>query len=161
MPGPVPVKFGKAQRINVYLRCSTTKFCRDVLGKHLRVAARDIDIQILIVLEFVQQIVNGDFVPSIVGIRNRIAELDFVDKQIILFTAVLYLRFHVFGKDYRVPELRELALVQFKHNDVLCPGAIFQQVVVKKMEQERRFSTTPDTCNDLDLAIPHVIDNLF
>ena len=110
----------KGQREDMNLSSSAAELCSDVFRQAFRVTAGHVYIQILICLEFIQHIIDGNLNAAILFVDNLGGKLDFIDekKELFIFLSrneVL----NILTKRNWISELIVPSLVQFDFYDMV------------------------------------------
>ena len=142
---------------------SSTKLGRNVGGKHFRVGAGDINVNLGQLLQPAQGTVEGEecvpsFVRSQFGDINSLkwdflAKLDFVDEHIRPFAVVLDSRFYSFAKELWVEKPCVLDLFKINLDDVVGGDAFVQKMLFEKLSQEVTLATAAKPGDNLDRTV--------
>ena len=157
----VGVELTKGEGIYPDLGSTSPEFRRDIAGKHPGIAAGDIDIQILVGFQFIQHIINANFDIVVFGIPDFFCELDLIYKQVkLFFSAGRNAGFYILTQGNGIAEFIIFPLIQFDSNDLIFRNTLFQEIVPEQFKKQDRLAATANACDDLDLAVMHMADDL-
>ena len=155
------VVFGEAEGVDPDLVAAAPELRENIGGQHFRVAAGDVDVQVVQGFQVVESVVEGDFLSRpVVGVGHFIRHLDLVHKE------VEPLSFSLHHFPHPASQLQGIAVadvpgeVQGKGEDVVLRHALFHQVAVEQVPQQVGLPAPADAGDDLHLAVPHIGNEL-
>ena len=86
------------------------------------------------------------------------SKLGFINKDVVWVIVVFYGIFDESIKLVRISQLFLIFIIQSNSNDLFSRDTGSEQVSVKEIKKQKRFSAAPNTGNDFDHSIVHSID---
>ena len=144
------------------LGAATAKFGQNVGGEHSRIGTCHVDVEIFDGAKPVQRIVERDRRTFGNGrVRHGFAPLDFVNEQIPPRSRFPHPLADMGSKAKRMAQVRHVVAVEVDDKNVFWCCAGRKEVVEKEFAEQIRFPASPQTRDDLDLAIPLGVDELL